>query len=417
MDKIISQEERRRTRRRTILKYAAIAAGALAAGGILMFYSGGKSIFRDEAMLRKAELGPLESAVAASGRLVPAFEEIVISPVASRIMSVYVHAGDSVGKGTPLLQLDLSESESRYQNLRDALAIKESELKQLRLANHSALSDLEMQIEIKQMDVNRLEIEVENEERLDSLGSGTGERVRQARTAYITGKLELQGLRKRLENERKRFAALEDAAVLDLGNSARETEMMSRTLEAGRIPAPRSGVITYISTEIGSRVSQGERVAVVGDLSSFKVAAEMPEGNIHKVHAGAEAIVRLGNIELNGIVDQIEPQSKSGSVPFSVILKDSRNTRLRPGVRVQVYVAYGFKDSVVRIPMGNYFKGPGEYMLFVEDGESGKLRKRRVTRGDSNRLWVEVTGGIAPGEEVAIADMDAFESYSTLTIK
>ena len=98
MDKIISQEERRRTRRRTILKYAAIAAGALAAGGILMFYSGGKSIFRDEAMLRKAELGPLESAVAASGRLVPAFEEIVISPVASRIMSVYVHAGDSVGK-------------------------------------------------------------------------------------------------------------------------------------------------------------------------------------------------------------------------------------------------------------------------------------------------------------------------------
>ena len=325
MDKIISQEERRRTRRRTILKYAAIAAGALAAGGILMFYSGGKSIFRDEAMLRKAELGPLESAVAASGRLVPAFEEIVISPVASRIMSVYVHAGDSVGKGTPLLQLDLSESESRYQNLRDALAIKESELKQLRLANHSALSDLEMQIEIKQMDVNRLEIEVENEERLDSLGSGTGERVRQARTAYITGKLELQGLRKRLENERKRFAALEDAAVLDLGNSARETEMMSRTLEAGRIPAPRSGVITYISTEIGSRVSQGERVAVVGDLSSFKVAAEMPEGNIHKVHAGAEAIVRLGNIELNGIVDQIEPQSKSGSVPFSVILKDSRN--------------------------------------------------------------------------------------------
>lgn len=417
MDKIISPEERRRTSRRTILKYAAVTASIVAAGGALMLAFGGKSILREDAMLRTAELGALESSVAASGRLVPAFEEIVISPVASRIMAVYVNAGDSVGEGMPLLQLDLSESESRYQTLRDALAIKDSEVKQLRLANHSTISDLEMQIEIKQMDVNRLEIEVENEERLDSLGSGTGERVRQARTAYATGRLELRGLRSRLENERKRLAALEEAAVLDLGNSAREAEMMKRTLDAGRIPAPRSGIVTYISTEIGSTVLQGERVAVVGDLSSFKVAAEMPEGSIHKVHSGAEAIVRLGNIELTGTVDQIEPQSKSGSVPFSVVLNDSRNARLRPGVRVQVYVSYGFKEKVVRIPMGNYFKGPGEYVLFVEDGGSGKLRKRRVTLGDSNRLWVEVTNGIAPGEEVAIADMEAFESHSTLTIK
>ena len=44
-----------------------------------------------------------------------------------------------------------------------------------------------MQAKVKEMDVNRLHAEVINERRLDSIGSGTGERVREAEFAYETG--------------------------------------------------------------------------------------------------------------------------------------------------------------------------------------------------------------------------------------
>lgn len=416
MDRIIEKSELKRNSIKRWLIRAAWIVPVLVCAFWGLSAIGGKSVKASDITFATVEHGPIETAVAASGRIVPAFEEIVISPVASRILAVYAQPGDSVREGTPLLQLDLQEAETAYRNLRDSHQVKQNQLTQLRLSNRSALDELNMQIDIKEMEVNRLAITVENERRLDSLGSGTGDRVRQAETAYSTGKLELKGLRQKLVNERERLASLESAAVLELGNSQRDLEMMEYTLSQGRVPAPHDGILTYLSNSIGSTVSAGEKVAVVGDLSNFKIAADVPEGSSYKVRPGADATVRLGNVELKGTVANVEPQSTSGSVPFTVTLDDASNSRLRPGVRVQLYVSYGFKDDVIRIPAGSFYSGPGVYKLFVADGTS-TLKRREVKLGDSNRQWVEVTGGLSPGEKVVTTNLSDFENYSKLKIK
>lgn len=415
MDRIIDKQEISNARRKKWLRTAAwlVPAAAILIWGIT--FIGAKTVKASDLTMGKAEKGPLRTTVAASGRMMPAFEEIVNSPVSSRIIAVYAQPGDSVSAGTPLLQLDLHESETQFRNLHDSHIVKKNQLDQLRLSNRSALDELDTRIDIKEMEVNRLAITVDNERRLDSLGSGTGDRVRQAETAYSTGLLELKGLRRKLDNERARLASLEEAAILELGNSARDLEMMERTLSQGRIPAPHDGILTYLSNSIGSAVAAGEKVAVVGDLSCFKVEAEVPEGSSYKVRQGSETVVRLGNVELSGTVANIEPQSTSGAVPFSVTLDDNANPRLRPGVRVQVYVSCGYKDEVTRIPSGSYYSGPGIYQLFVADGTS-KLKRRTVRLGDSNREWVEVIDGIAPGESVAVSDTKQYENYKTLKI-
>lgn len=187
MDRQIDKKQLAGERRRRYLRYTlwcAVGTGALLA---LIFFLGGKSVKASDLNMGTVTTGPLATSVAASGKVEPAFEQIVSSPVASRILEIYVHGGDSVAAGQPLLRLDLQESETRLQQLADELQIKQNELSQLRLANHTALSDLEMQIEIKQMEVARMRIEVDNELRLDSIGSGTGERVRKARTELATG--------------------------------------------------------------------------------------------------------------------------------------------------------------------------------------------------------------------------------------
>lgn len=415
MDKEISKQQQRSERRRRMLKILPwAAAGAALIGGIIWSVDS-KSVRSSDIILREAETGPLESAVAASGRVVPAREMVVISPVTSRIMEVFAHPGDSVSAGTPLLSLDLSEAEAQLKNLEDAYRIKASALEQLRLSNRTERTDLEMKVSIKEMEVERLALEVENERRLDSLGSGTGDRVRQARTAHTTGELELRSLRQRLANERERLVALESSQALELESSLRDLRLMESTLAQGRIPAPQDGIITFLKTSLGSTVSAGERLAVVGDLSSFKVEAEVPEGASYKVKPGAEARINIGATVLSGTVANIEPQSNSGTVPFTVALTEASNSRLRPGISAQVYVSWGFKESVTRIPMGNYYKGPGEYELFVADGDV--LHRRRIKLGDSNSSWVEVVAGLQPGEKVAINDMESYDSYSKLKIE
>ena len=94
-------------------------------------------------------------------------------------MEIYCKAGDSVGAGTPLLRLDLQSTETELNKLMDQIEMKRYELEQQRINNDTRLSDLDMQIKVKAMAVNRMEVELRNERYLDSLGSGTGDRVKQ----------------------------------------------------------------------------------------------------------------------------------------------------------------------------------------------------------------------------------------------
>lgn len=61
----------------------------------------------------------IEVSVSASGKVVPAFEEIINSPINSRIVEVYRKGGDSVEIGTPILKLDLQSTETEYKKLLD----------------------------------------------------------------------------------------------------------------------------------------------------------------------------------------------------------------------------------------------------------------------------------------------------------
>ncbi|MBP2692023.1 MAG: HlyD family efflux transporter periplasmic adaptor subunit [Muribaculaceae bacterium] len=415
MDKIIEKQEQKRRSRKRLFRGMAMASPVVIVVGVVIWLASGTGVRKSELIISEAHRGALEATVAASGRVVPAFEEIVSSPIDSRILAVYAQPGDSVSEGMPLLELDLRSTETQYKNLRDVHQIKVNELRQLRLANRSALTDLDMQVRIKEMEVNTLGIDVQNEQRLDSIGSGTGERVRKAITAYQTGKLQLEALRQKLVAERERLAAIEDAAALEVGNSARDLGEMEHIVRQGRIPAPHNGILTYLSNSIGSNVGAGEKVAVIGDLSRFKVTAEVPEGSSYRVRPGANVKVRLNNVELDGSVANVEPQSTGGAVPFTVTLTDASNARLRPGIRAQVYVAYGFKESAVLIPNGEYFTGPGEYKIFIDEGS--KLVRRNVVLGESNRQWVEVVEGIEPGEKVVSSDMSKYLSHKTLSVR
>ena len=242
MDKQISKSQLRRERNIKLLKYGGIAL-VIMAGVATVILSMEKSVRHSDLRMGVAEQGPLETTVNASGRVVPAFEEIINSPVDSRILKVYAQAGDTVEEGTPLLQLDLETAEANYTKLLNERDMRQQELTQLRLNNSTQLSELATQIEVKQMQVNRMKVEVENERRLDSLGSGTGDRVRQAETAYLTATLELKQLRERLSNERLRNAAAEKVQTLNMSSFEQDLSLMRRTLDQGRIPAPHARLV------------------------------------------------------------------------------------------------------------------------------------------------------------------------------
>ncbi|MDE6066270.1 MAG: HlyD family efflux transporter periplasmic adaptor subunit [Duncaniella sp.] len=415
MDRELTPKERAAIRRRRLTPF--IAGAVVILGGIMaLFILMHPSVRRGNLVFATVDKGTIKTSVTGTGSVVPAFEEIINSPITSRIIEVYCKAGDSVDTDTPLLRLDLQTTETEFNKLADQIQMKQYEYEQQQGNNDTRLRDLEMQIRVKEMTVNRLEADLSNERYLDSIGSGTGDRIRQAELAFETGRLELEQLRQKLDNERRNTVADMKVKGLDISIARKNLDEKRRTLDDARIRAPRRATLTFISDQIGQKISEGERVAVISDLTHFKVDGELPDGHIDKISVGSKALVRIGKDRIPGTVSNITPLSHDGVVEFSVRLDDNDDPRLRPGLRVDIYVMCGVVDDVVRVPNGSFFSGAGTYSMYVTSGDD-RLERREVRLGDSNYEYVEVISGLNPGEQVVINDMSAYSGNETLKIK
>jgi HlyD family secretion protein len=415
MDREIPKQERNRKRNIRIIKASVYSVGIIILISIMISAFRNK-IYKKDLTLSTAETGSLEISYSASGKVVPAFEEIINSPIDSRIVEVYKKSGDSVDAGPPLLKLDLQSTETDYRKMLDEEQMKKCQLEQLEINNRTALSDIAMNIKISEMKVNRMKVELRNEKYLDSLGSGTTDKVRKAELDYNTGVLQLEQLRQQYENEKQVKDADLKVKELDYNIYVKSLAEMKRTLDEARILSPHRAILTYINNQIGARVSKGSKIAIVSDLRHFKVDCEIADTYGNHVKVGGKAIIRSGSSKLEGIISNVTPLSQNGVIDFTVQLKDNNNKILRSGLKTDVYVMSAIKDNVLRIGNDSYYMGAGNYNLFVlENGK--KLVRRNVELGESNFEYVEVTGGLKKGDQVVISDMSDYKNKNEITIK
>ena len=415
MDREIPKEVRDKERTKKFIKYGAIGVAAVVCIAVLISFMR-SSVNRKDLVFSEVDNGTIEVSVSASGKVVPAFEEIINSPINTRIVEVYRKGGDSVDVGTPILKLDLQSTETEYKKLLDEEQMKRYQLEQLKVNNNTYLSDLSMQVKISAMKLNRMEVELRNERYLDSLGSGTTDKVRQAELNFNTGKLELEQLRQQYANESKVKEADLKVKELEFNIFSKSLAEMKRTLDDAQIRSPRKAILTYINNQVGAQVAEGSQVAIISDLSHFKVEGEIADTYGDRVAAGGRAIVKIGNEKLEGTVSSVTPLSKNGVISFIVQLNEDNNKRLRSGLKTDVYVMNAVKEGVLRLANASYYVGRGEYELFVQDSKD-EIVKRKVQLGDSNFEYVEVVSGLKPGDKVVVSDMSSYKNKNKLKLK
>ena len=372
------------------------------------------SLTRKSLVLSVVDRGSIEVSVSASGKVVPAFEEIINSPINSRIVEAYRKGGDSVDVGTPILKLDLQTAETEYKKLLDEEQMRQLQLEQLRISNKGKLSEMEMRLKVSRMELNRKEVEFRNEQYLDSLGAGTTDKVRQAELSYKVGQLQLNEDEQKYLNEQELTEADFKVKELDLAIFRRSLAEMKRTLDDAQIRSPRKAILTFINNEIGAQVSQGTRVAVISDLSRFKIEGEIADAYGDRISVGSRVVVKIGNDKLDGAVSEVTPLSRNGVISFTVQLEENSHPRLRSGLKTDVYVMNAVKDDVMRIANNSYYIGKGVYDLFVV--EDGQLVKRKVNLGESNFEMVEVISGLKEGEEVVVSDMSNYKDKNKIKL-
>ena len=425
MDRQIPVSEQRK---RKLRKAALWTGGFLAVLGAAAWLGGQMvpTLELDKLIISEVDRGTIDVSVSATGKVVPAFEEVIVSPISSRILEVYAHSGDSVDVGTPLCRLDLQSAETDYAKALDEREIRRQQMAQLKANTETQLSDRRMQIEVEEMKLSQLEAQLRNELYLDSLGSGTRDRVRQAETALRTAQMQLQQLRQQYENEKSVKQA--DMRMQQLQNSIFEKGLSEkrRTLDDAKIRSPRRATLTYINSEVGSTISQGQKLAIVSDLRHFKAECEISDTHADRVRVGGAVLLKIGKERLTGSVGTVTPLSQSGAITFTAVPDDMSHPRLRSGLRAEVFVITSIKDDVLRIKNGSFYSGPGDYTLYVIQKSKFKIQNekgsavlvpRQVKLGECNYDYIEVVSGLEEGEQVVVSDMTKYKGKEKLKVK
>jgi len=389
---------------------------------IIVFFSVLSQFMKDSISLSAVNIGEvsqgnIEITIAASGKLSPLIETIVVSPINSRILEVYKNPGDTVFEGEPLLRLDLASVETEYKQKLDEREIMKSKLVQLQVKHDNTISELTMQKQIKDMRVKQLENDLESENYLVSIGAGTTDKKQRAQLAYNEAKLELQQLDQKIENEKRNAEAELNIQKLELNIFEKTLGENARLLKDARILSPQKATLTFINNQIGVQITQGSEVAIVSDLSRFKIDAEVSDGHREKLSIGSKALIEVGDEKMTGTVNNIKPSITNGIIQFTIIPDDSRNPKLRSGLSADVHILYGRKQDVLRIPFEKEFAkyGKGVYSVWVINGNHAE--KRKVSLGECSYDYIEVVSGLSKGEKVILSDMEEYKNKETIKIK
>jgi HlyD family secretion protein len=361
------------------------------------------------------ETGDIENTISASGEVLPEFEEILTSPINASIQQVVLDAGKKVNTGQSILTLDKSAAQTDYERQKFQLDTKLDEIRKLRLDLDKSFYDVRSNDDIKQLRITNLADAVENAKRLYQAGGGTRESIEQAELNLKVALLEKKQLENEIANKQKTMQIEIREAELAADIQRNNLAELQRKLNLANIVATRSGVVTWVNRNIGATVHEGEALARIADLGSFKIVGSVSDSYLDQLHNGMPVIIRINDTRLRGEIVNVQPSIQNNVIKFDVRLDDVRNKLLRPNMKVDVFPVTEQHSHVLRVANGPAFKGAGPQDLFVI--HNGIAQKRRVRTGLVNVDYVEILDGLKPGDVVIVSNMNDYANTSEVALK
>ncbi|MFI5157162.1 MAG: efflux RND transporter periplasmic adaptor subunit, partial [Chitinophagales bacterium] len=372
------------------------------------------SIKKSDFVTAIVETGAVENTISATGEILPEFEEIVSSPINASIQKVLLDAGSSVQSGQSILTLDKASSQIEYEKLGFQLESKRNTIKKLRLELAKSFYDLKSSNDIKQIRINSLQADVENSRRLFKAGGGTREDLEKAELNLKVARLEKEQLENEIRSKQQTMQV--DMRESEIAASIQENDLheLARKLKLANIVASRPGVVTWVNKNIGASIREGESLARIADLSSFKIVGSISDNSLDRIHNGMPVIIKINETQLRGTLSNIYPAVQNGIVSFDIRLQEKANKLYRPNMKVDVFLVTSSNNQVLRITNGAAFKGLPVQDIFVLN--HGKAERRTVHIGMTNFDYVEIKDNVKVGDQVIISDMSSFKNAKEITI-
>jgi HlyD family secretion protein len=360
-----------------------------------------------EYVAEAAERGDVTRIVAASGK-VRALNTIKVgSEISGQVSRVFVDYNSRVVAGQPLAEIDPTRVAARVTQAEAQVELAEAALVQAQAALTRARTDIEVQ---SRDYARREELTRRGFQSKTGLDQSTNA-VAAARGAAQSAAAGVVSARAQI---RQRQAELQSAR-LDL----------SRT----RIVAPASGTVINKLVEPGATVAASFQTPnlfeIASDLGIMQIEASVDEADIGEVRVGQRVRFTVDSYpdqSFPATVRQIRSSATETQnvVSYFVILQVANpEGKLLPGMTANVEIVTGARPNVLRVPSAALRFRPRQgdrpkdeakpkegqkrpTTVWLAAADPYKPQRRAVRVGLRGEEFVEITGGLKPGDRVLV---------------
>jgi HlyD family secretion protein len=373
------------------------------------------SISRSRIRTARVDLGPIEATITASGTIVPEFEQVLSSPINTRVVKVLKSPGAALLKGDAILELDISESILALEKMNQQIELKQNQQSKAKLDLENTLIDLQGKGEIKELEFKSLKSIHARNQGLRKQGLLSEDQLQQSELDEEKARVELKQLEATKKNAQQSTNTQLEGLALELKTLQKERDEAQRQLDLATTRSDRNGVLTWVVSEEGASVQKGAVLARIADLNSFRVEATVSDIHASRLSIGLPVSVKINESYLEGAVTSILPTVKNGAITLVINLKEKSNLLLRSNLRVDVLIVTERKERALRIKRGPFASSEGVHNVFViRDNTAIKVP---VRIGISNFDSYEVLEGLLEGDEAIISDMSDFIHLKEVKLK
>ena len=369
------------------------------------------SVSRDRLAMSAVQSGTFDDFLPLRGRVTPLVTVYLDAVEGGRVEQKLVEDGAQVTAGQLLavlsnaeLQLSTLEKQAEVEQQLNNMRSQELALTQTRNAN---LRDL-----------NQAETDLAKARRQYDLYKPLSERGFVSMKAYNDTRDDMNYQARRLQILKQSVAQTEALQSSQLAQLRAASGSLNSSMGIARsnlgqlsIRAPVTGELSGFDIQLGQSLQQGERIGQIDSAGGNKLQADVDEYYLGRVRVGQTASADLDGKSYRLKVAKVYPQVRNGQFQIDLVFDGPAPSSVQRGQTIQTKLTLGDSSKAVLIPNGNFFNDTGGNWVFVVDRSGNGATKRQVQLGRRNADYIEVLGGLSPGERVITS------SYSGLTDK
>jgi membrane fusion protein, copper/silver efflux system len=209
-------------------------------------------------------------------------------------------------------------------------------------------------------------------------------------------------------------------ALQNLGITDAQTEELANTRKARpylQVRVPANGVVLSRKVTLNQWFKAADEFYTIADIGKVWVYADVYEGEAMHMKPGMTVAVKQDQMgktfsaRVGKVLPLFDPSTRTLKVRIDV---DNLRYDLRPDMFVDVEIPITMPPSV-NVPADAVLDSGKKAIVYVDAG-NGNFEPRRVRTGWRLGGQVEITGGLAPGEKIAVSGNFLIDSESRMDL-